>query len=77
MVNGLTLAAAGFTVTAWAVFKEYSWWHTGALLSAIVGLVAEVAVVLFGIGLVQISAAISAVDKAAAGKAAMIARRLW
>jgi len=44
MVNGLTLAAAGFTVTAWAVFKEYSWWHTGALLSAIVGLVAEVAV---------------------------------
>jgi hypothetical protein len=43
MVNGRALAAvAGFTVAAWAVFKEYSWWHIGALLSAIVGLVAVV-----------------------------------
>lgn len=57
MVNGLALAAvAGFTVTAWAVFKEYSWWHIGALLSAIVGLVA---VVPFVIGLLQIGAAMA------------------
>jgi hypothetical protein len=57
LVNGLALAAvAGFTIAGWAVFKEYSWWNTAALLSAAVGLIA---VVPFVMGLVQIRAAFS------------------
>jgi hypothetical protein len=36
------LAVVSFTVAAWAVFKQYSWWGTAALISGIVGLVAVV-----------------------------------
>ena len=43
LVNLLALTAvAGFTIAAWAVFKQYSWWETAALLSGIVGLIAVV-----------------------------------
>ena len=39
VVNVLALVAvAAFTVPAWAVFKEYSWWWTAAIVSASVGL---------------------------------------
>jgi hypothetical protein len=41
LVNTLALTAvAGFTIAAWAVFKQYSWWGPITLVSAIVGLVA-------------------------------------
>jgi hypothetical protein len=41
VVNVLALVAvAAFTVTAWAAFKEYSWWWTAAIVSASVGLLA-------------------------------------
>jgi hypothetical protein len=36
------VAVVGFMIAAWAVFKQYSWWETAALLSAVVGLVAVV-----------------------------------
>jgi hypothetical protein len=36
------VAVIGFAVAAWAVFKEYSWWETLAVLSGIVGLIAVV-----------------------------------
>src|SRR5512133_1853527 len=43
LANILALVAvAGFTIAAWAVFKQYSWWETASLLSAIVGLAAVV-----------------------------------
>jgi hypothetical protein len=43
LANVLALVAvAGFTVAAWAVFKQSSWWATAALVSGIVGLVAVV-----------------------------------
>ena len=43
VVNVLALVAvAAFTVTAWAVFKEYSWWWTVAIVSASVGLLAVI-----------------------------------
>jgi hypothetical protein len=52
LANSLALTAlGGFTVAAWAVFKEYSWWPTAALLSAMVGLVAAIP---FVVGLIQI-----------------------
>lgn len=35
-------AVIGFSVTAWAVFKQYPWWTTAALVSGIVGLAAAV-----------------------------------
>jgi hypothetical protein len=54
LVNVLALAAvAGFTVAAWAVFKQYSWWEPVTLVSAIVGLVT---VIPFVVGLMQIGA---------------------
>ena len=43
VVNLLALVAvAGFAVTAWAAFKEYSWWWTGAIVSASLGLLAVI-----------------------------------
>jgi hypothetical protein len=52
LVNILALAAvAGFTIAAWAVFKQYSWWGPVTLVSAIIGLVA---VIPFVIGVLQI-----------------------
>jgi hypothetical protein len=36
------VAVVGFMIAAWAVFKQYPWWETAALLSAVVGLVAVV-----------------------------------
>jgi hypothetical protein len=43
LVNVLAfLAVIGFSVTAWAVFKQYPWWDTAALVSGIVGVVAVV-----------------------------------
>ena len=36
------VAIIGFAIAAWAVFKEYSWWETPALLSGVVGLAAVV-----------------------------------
>jgi hypothetical protein len=43
VVNVLALlAVAGFTVTAWAAFKEHSWWWTAAMGSASVGLLAVI-----------------------------------
>jgi hypothetical protein len=42
-VNVLAFAAmAAFTVTAWGVYKQTSWWETTAIASALVGLVAVV-----------------------------------
>lgn len=42
-VNVLALVAvAGFTVTAWATFKEYRWWWTVAIASACIGLLAVI-----------------------------------
>jgi len=35
-------AVIGFTLAAWAVFKQYAWWDTAALVSGTVGLVAVV-----------------------------------
>jgi hypothetical protein len=32
----------GFTIAAWAVFKQYPWWETATLLSGIVGLIAVI-----------------------------------
>lgn len=41
LTNVLCLAAViGFTLAAWAVYKQYAWWDTAALVSGIVGLVA-------------------------------------
>jgi hypothetical protein len=52
LVNILALAAvAGFTIAAWAVFKQYSWWGPMTLVSAIIGLAA---VIPFILGLLQI-----------------------
>ncbi len=36
------LAIAGFSVTAWGVFRGASWWEAAAIVSAAVGLVATV-----------------------------------
>ncbi|GGG45607.1 hypothetical protein GCM10011374_04860 [Kocuria dechangensis] len=36
------LAVIGFSITAWAVFKQHPWWDTAAVVSAVVGLVAVV-----------------------------------
>ncbi|GAA1750918.1 hypothetical protein [Kocuria aegyptia] len=36
------LAVIGFSVTAWAVFKQYPWWDTAALVSGVIGVVAVV-----------------------------------
>ena len=33
-------AVFGLTNAAWAVFKQYAWWDTAALVSGVVGLVA-------------------------------------
>ena len=41
VVNVLALAAiAGFSVAAWGVFKQTSWWEPVAVVSAAVGLIA-------------------------------------
>ena len=54
VVNVLALIAlAGFTIGAWAVFKQYSWWGPVTVASAITGLVAAIPFVL---GLWQIDA---------------------
>lgn len=37
-----SLAVIGFSLTAWAVFKQHSWWDTAGLVSGIVGLMAVV-----------------------------------
>lgn len=43
LTNVLCLAAAiGFTIAAWAVYRQYAWWDTAARVSGIVGLVAVV-----------------------------------
>ena len=43
LTNVLSFAAVlGLTVAAWAVYKQYAWWDTAALVSGIVGLVAVV-----------------------------------
>jgi peptidoglycan/LPS O-acetylase OafA/YrhL len=43
LTNVLAFAAViGFAIAAWAVFKQYSWWDTAALVSGVVGLVAVV-----------------------------------
>lgn len=47
------VAVAGFTVAAWAVFKQHAMWGPITLASAIVGLVA---VIPFVVGLSQIGA---------------------
>jgi hypothetical protein len=36
------IAIIAFAIAAWAVFKQYSWWETAAVVSGIVGLVAVV-----------------------------------
>ena len=36
------VAIAAFAVAAWALFKQYSWWETAAVLSGVIGLVAVV-----------------------------------
>lgn len=43
LTNVLAYAAViGFAIAAWAVFKQYSWWETAAVVSGVVGLVAVV-----------------------------------
>jgi hypothetical protein len=43
VVNLITVLAIGaFTVAAWAVFKQTTWWEAVAIVSAIVGLAAVV-----------------------------------
>jgi len=43
LTNVLSLATViGFALAAWAVYKQYAWWDTAALVSGIVGLVAVV-----------------------------------
>jgi hypothetical protein len=43
VVNILALAAVvGFTLTAWGVYKQTSWWETAAIVSAVIGLIAIV-----------------------------------
>jgi hypothetical protein len=57
LVNMLALTAvAGFTIAAWAVFKQYSWWGPVTLVSAIIGLVAAIP---FLVGLLQIGAGLA------------------
>jgi len=52
VVNVLALiAVTGFTIAAWRVFQQYSWWGTVTLVSAVVGLMAAIP---FVIGLGQI-----------------------
>ncbi|MDP9233007.1 MAG: hypothetical protein M3P01_00435 [Actinomycetota bacterium] len=34
------VAILGFTVASWAVFKQFTWWESVGLLSAVVGLLA-------------------------------------
>ena len=52
LVNVLALlTVAGFTICAWGVYKQQSWWQMVALLSAITGLLA---VIPFVVGLTQI-----------------------
>ena len=36
------VAVIGFTLEAWAVYRQHSWWDTAALVSGTVGLVAVV-----------------------------------
>src|SRR5512132_454274 len=36
------VAVIGFSIAAWGVFKQYSWWETAAVASGVVGLVAVV-----------------------------------
>lgn len=40
------LAIAGFSVTAWAVYKQHAWWDTAAVVSGVVGILAVVPFVL-------------------------------
>jgi hypothetical protein len=47
------VAVAGFTVAAWGLHREHSWWETVAAGSAVVGLVALVP---FLVGMRQIDA---------------------
>lgn len=43
VVNVLSLAAVlGFTLLAWAVWKDLSWWEPVAVVSAVIGLAAVV-----------------------------------
>jgi len=43
LANVLAYAAVvGFTIAAWGVFKQYSWWETAAVVFGIVGLAAVV-----------------------------------
>lgn len=43
VINVLALAAIlGFTVAAWGVYKQTSWWEAAAVISAVVGLIAVV-----------------------------------
>jgi hypothetical protein len=52
LVNILALVAvAGFTVAAWTVFKQYPWWGSVTLVSAVIGLVA---VIPFAVGQIDI-----------------------
>lgn len=47
VVNVLSLAAVvAFSATAWAVWKDLSWWEPAALVAAVIGLVAVVPFVL-------------------------------
>ena len=36
------VAIAAFAIAAWGVFKQYSWWEAGAVVSSVIGLVAVV-----------------------------------
>lgn len=80
------MAVIGFSVTAWAVFKQYPWWATAGLVSGIIGLAAVVPFVVgqsqLDIGLgdfgVQINLWMHAVGSAAAVAAALMpAVRSW
>src|SRR4030095_7166901 len=57
LVNILAITAVvGFTIAAWAVFKQYSWWGPVTLISAVIGLAA---VIPFVVGLTQIDVGIA------------------
>lgn len=86
LANVLALAAVvGFTIAAWAVFKQYPWWGTATVVSAIIGLAAVIPFVIgvrqIGVGFadlgVQINLWLHIVGSAAAIAVVLPAFRDW
>lgn len=57
LVNIVAVAAlAGYTIAAWGLYRDHSWWQLVALVSAVAGLLA---VVPFLVGLRQLDAGLA------------------